>query len=38
MEPYVPIFATMRARQGRHPPKEAHQTYIPDNALHYYLE
>ena len=35
---HAPIPATTRACQGRCPPKEVHQTYIPENALHYYLE
>ena len=33
MEPHAPIPATMRAHQGRHLPKEACQTYIPENAF-----
>ena len=36
--PHAPIPATTRAHQGRHPPKEALQTFVPENALHYYLE
>ena len=38
MEPHALIPITMRAHRGRRLPKEARQTYIPENALHYYLE
>ena len=38
MEPHAPMPATMRSCRGRRPPKEACQTYVPENALHYCLE
>ena len=37
MEPHALITATMRARQGRRPPNEARQTYVPENTSPYCL-